>query len=160
IHGRDIEIPAAPRADPPARGARGRTEGMSAHDPWQERLSEYLDGELDADERAACAAHVEHCAGCRAVLEDLRRLASEARALAPRPPERDLWPVLERQLARSESTRSRRRWRLAFAAGVLVALAADVTLRAFTRGARETERVARGGEDYLLLLHEPAGFAN
>jgi anti-sigma factor RsiW len=61
-------------------------------DIWTDRLSEYLDGELSAEERAALEEHLRHCLPCGAALADLRRIVGRARALDDRPPERDLWP--------------------------------------------------------------------
>jgi len=61
------------------------------HDPWIDRLSDYLDGELTAPERAALEAHLVTCEECRSTLDDLARIVDTARALPPRPPARDLW---------------------------------------------------------------------
>jgi hypothetical protein len=130
---------------------------MSVPDPWLERLSEYLDEELAPSERAACEAHLAGCAACRALLEDLRRVQRAARALPTRPPERDLWPGIERELGRGAP---RMTWLLAFAAGVLATLGALLAYRLLATGSTEPELVARVGEDYLLLLHEPAGFGD
>lgn len=44
------------------------------HDDFQEKLSEWLDGELDASTSAAFAAHVGACPSCRRESELLRRL--------------------------------------------------------------------------------------
>jgi anti-sigma factor RsiW len=61
-------------------------------DEWTDRLSQYLDDELPADERAALEAHLRHCAPCGAVLADLKRIVARARGLEDRAPEHDLWP--------------------------------------------------------------------
>ena len=61
-------------------------------DIWTDRLSEYLDGELPAEERTALEDHLRHCVACGAALADLKRIVRRARALDDRPPERDLWP--------------------------------------------------------------------
>jgi hypothetical protein len=61
-------------------------------DPWIDRLSEYLDGELPADQREMLASHLRECAECAATLADLRRVAGRARALTDRDPAADLWP--------------------------------------------------------------------
>jgi hypothetical protein len=146
---------------------------MSAHDPWTDRLSEYLDGELADAERAALETHLARCAACTAVLADLTALVGAARALPDRAPARDLWPELARRMdapaartrgmdtgARASDmdtgARARRGPVLgAFAAGLLAGLAAFL---AFGHDAAPAEeRVARG-EPYLLLLHEPPGF--
>src|SRR2546426_10730342 len=61
-------------------------------DPWPERLSEYLDGNLQSDECEIIASHLRECAECAATLADLRRVAGRARALTDRDPAVDLWP--------------------------------------------------------------------
>ncbi len=124
------------------------------HDPFEARLSEYLDGELDSAERVVLEAHLAGCAPCRELVADLARIRAAAHALGERAPARDLWP----ELAATLTSRARARpWApilLAFAAGVLLALGASWVLQ---RGAAPETRVARG-ESYLLLLHEPEDF--
>jgi hypothetical protein len=122
-------------------------------DAWAARLSDHVDGELDAGERAALEAHLAGCASCRALLGDLRRLVVAARALPAREPERDLWPAIERELSRAPR-RAWPRWLLAFAAGILAA----VTVLALWRRSSVPARVAAAGESYLLLLHEDEDF--
>jgi len=56
------------------------------------RLSDYLDGTLDAHLRVGLEAHLSECGACRDVLEDLRKVVAGAAALGPVTPERDLWP--------------------------------------------------------------------
>jgi len=131
---------------------------MTADDPWLERLSEYLDEDLEPSARDACETHVAGCAECRRLLADLRRLRDAARALPARAPTRDLWPGIEQELIRTAAARPRRRWLLAFAAGVFVTLGAALAFRLLGTGASGIESVARVGEQYLLLLHEPEGF--
>jgi hypothetical protein len=67
------------------------------NDQWTDRLSEYLDGELDNQERVALEAHLGGCAECRATLAELRQVVARAKGLEDRPPKADLWPgVAER----------------------------------------------------------------
>lgn len=61
---------------------------------WTDRLSDYLDRELTADEEAAADAHLIQCADCRATLADLREVRARARQLAPTEPDMDLWPAI------------------------------------------------------------------
>lgn len=56
----------------------------------RELLSPYLDGELAADERARVVLHLEQCAACGALLDDLRVLASGIAAEEPPSPPADL----------------------------------------------------------------------
>jgi tetratricopeptide (TPR) repeat protein len=67
-------------------------------DTWMDRLSEYLDGELSAPERAALEAHLASCRDCATALDELREVVARAAALTPRPPANDLWPGIEPQL--------------------------------------------------------------
>lgn len=59
------------------------------------RLSDYLDGELSAPERAELEAHVAGCPECERTLEELRAVVEAAAELPQLPPERDLWPEIE-----------------------------------------------------------------
>ena len=98
-------------------------------DQWTDRLSEYLDDELDPTERAALAAHLDGCAECAATLADLERVVARAGALDDRGPAADLWPGIA---ARSGSVPVARR-RIAFSVPQL--LAAGVALMVLSGGA-------------------------
>ncbi len=110
-------------------------------DVWSERLSEYLDGELAPDRRAALEAHLRDCPACRQELEALRRTTARLEAAPDREPEKDLWPEIHRALElepRSEpSPASRHRWRAAIAAGLAVLAIGAVALRWGDRRADE-----------------------
>ncbi len=64
-------------------------------DRFRERLSEYLDGELEADEARWVERHLETCAACARTLEDLAAVVRRARGLPARTPPRDLWAGIE-----------------------------------------------------------------
>src|SRR5262249_59745302 len=61
------------------------------NDIWTNRLSEYIDGELNATERAALDAHLASCGRCYATLADLRDVVARAKSLGDREPAKDLW---------------------------------------------------------------------
>jgi hypothetical protein len=75
------------------------------HDPWIDRLSEYLDGELDAADRAALEQHIAACDVCTATLVELRAVIAAA-AAAPRdvPPVTDLWTGIAARIGAAETT--------------------------------------------------------
>jgi len=61
------------------------------NDQWTNRLSEYIDGELDSSERAVLEAHLATCGQCFATLADLREVVARAKSLEDREPTKDLW---------------------------------------------------------------------
>ncbi|MDQ3136925.1 MAG: zf-HC2 domain-containing protein [Gemmatimonadota bacterium] len=88
-------------------------------DAWTDRLSDYLDDELDPAERAALEAHLLHCVACGAALADFKRIVMRARALEDREPDRDPWPAIAARIgvdaglgptADPRPARPRRRW--------------------------------------------------
>jgi hypothetical protein len=72
-------------------------------DPWVDRLSEYLDGELTPPERAALEMHLGACAACTETLEALRAVVIHARTLEDPPPAEDLWPGIATQITRTDA---------------------------------------------------------
>ncbi|HKC47742.1 MAG TPA: zf-HC2 domain-containing protein [Gemmatimonadales bacterium] len=105
------------------------------NDQWTDRLSEYLDGELDDAERVALEAHLATCAECTAVLADLRRVVARAQAFDDRPPARDLWSGIAERIGVSTDDLARRRARRRFSFTVPQLIAASVTLVAVSAGA-------------------------
>jgi len=74
-------------------GEDTRVEGGCQGDPWADRLSEYVDGELPARERLAIEEHLAVCAACAAVAQELREVVARAgRMRLDSAPTRDLWP--------------------------------------------------------------------
>ena len=51
---------------------------------WDERLQDWLDGDLDAADTAALQAHMSDCAACRARADELQTLDRNLRNAAPR----------------------------------------------------------------------------
>ena len=90
-----------------------------------ERLDDWLDGALPQAEGALVEAHLAGCPSCRESERRLRRLLAHAAAL-PRSvsPSRDLWPGVERRVARA------RGWAGLFGWGPSLTLAAAATVLA------------------------------
>jgi hypothetical protein len=67
------------------------------HEAVNDRLSEYVDDELSATERATVEQHLQTCARCRADVDGLRAVVARARTLSDTPPATTLWPgIVER----------------------------------------------------------------
>jgi hypothetical protein len=64
------------------------------NDQWTNRLSDYLDGELDSVERGALEAHLATCGECYATLSELRGVVAHAKTLEDTEPANDLWPAI------------------------------------------------------------------
>ena len=90
-------------------------------DVWTDRLSEYVDGELTAGERAALEAHLASCGACTAIVAELRAVIDRARQLPGRPPAADLWPGVERRLDHPSQMARSARARFSFTLPQLVA---------------------------------------
>jgi anti-sigma factor RsiW len=104
------------------------------NDQWTDRLSEYLDGELDDTERVALEAHLATCAACTSVLADLRRVVTRAQALDDRPPARDLWPGIAERIGVSTDDLAARRARRRVSFTIPQLAAASIALIAVSAG--------------------------
>ena len=116
-----------------------------------DKLAEYLEGDLAAGERIALEAHIASCVRCTALVRDLEGIRSDAGELGELAPSRDLWsgiaerietpvvPLTVRTVATPNVDRRRggERLRLAAVAAALVAVTAGVTY---------TLTVSRGGD--------------
>src|SRR3989442_2125305 len=73
------------------------------NDMWTNRLSEYIDGELDNTERGALEAHLATCGQCYATLAELRQVVARAKSFADTPPATDLWTGIARVIRREHA---------------------------------------------------------
>jgi anti-sigma factor RsiW len=105
-------------------------------DQWADRLSEYLDGELEAPERHTLEEHLAGCEACRATLEELRGVVARAGSLEDRSPAADLWPgIADRIGAAGAERKAEARWRaLRLTLTVPQLAAAAVALMAVSAG--------------------------
>ena len=70
-----------------------------ASEHWTDRLSEYMDGELDGGEREALELHLLECDACAELLAELRQVVAGTARLEDREPGVDLWPGIAGRLA-------------------------------------------------------------
>lgn len=110
---------------------------------FDERLADYLEGDVAPVEHEKLAAHVASCVRCTSLVRDLETIRAEARALPELAPTRDLWdaiaarieapviPLAAASAAAAPNVFARRPWsehvKLAAVAAALVAVTAGVT---------------------------------
>jgi anti-sigma factor RsiW len=68
-------------------------------DRFQDLVSDWLDGDIDAGSRAALEAHAATCDACRALMTDLRAIKQTSGTLERHAPPSRVWTRLEQQLA-------------------------------------------------------------
>jgi anti-sigma factor RsiW len=122
-------------------------------DPWTDRLSEYVDGELPEWERHVLESHLESCADCSLIVSDLRRVVRRARTLKNSPPATDLWPGIAARIGAgtpqahdvvdlSAQRRVRRRWAFSLpqlaAAGIALMTVSGGTVWFLSGSARQS----------------------
>ncbi len=81
----------------------------------EERITAYLDGELDATTSSALRGHLRTCAACKAMSEDHARIAGTLAAMHDQPldPSAQLWDrVLSRVAEAEEADAKQSRWTL------------------------------------------------
>lgn len=126
-------------------------------DGWTERLSEYLDGELDPADREALERHLAQCADCRRALAELRAVV----ARLGNDPIRESDQPTDLAWARLRVTQQRRR-----RAPVIRRVAVAAGLGALAIGAGLVWRQQRAGSDPVIqspaaqleaLLHQTPG---
>jgi anti-sigma factor RsiW len=119
-----------------------------------ERLSEYMDEELDRSDRQTLEAHLLGCPECAALLADLKRVRARACELKDAPVPAGLWPRIEAAIAegrrrpfpvwaaprRASESDSRRGARFSFSLPELVAACLGIA-------------ILSGGSVYALLQH-------
>ncbi len=116
-----------------------------------ERLSEWLEHDVDSGTQAALERHMATCARCAELVADLASIRRAAASLPELTPSRDLWPEIEARiqapvitLDRGHTVRSagalwagRGRWWMGAVAAGLVAVTASVTYYATIRARPE-----------------------
>jgi anti-sigma factor RsiW len=130
-------------------------------DQWTDKLSDYLDGELNAADSEALEAHLLECAECGHTLRQLRGVVARAGQVVDREPPRDLWPAIAARLAEvpqldlvtSEGSTSRGKRRFSFSIPQLAA--ASVAIMLMSAGTMYM-LVQRGDEAAVAAVQQPA----
>lgn len=147
---------------------------MTTQDAFTNRLSEYLDGELEPADRASVEQHLATCESCRTTLSKLRAVVARAAALTDSPPATDLWPgvaerISDRRADVVELRPSRRRFSFTVSftlpqlAAAVLAIAVVSTAMIWTarRGGERTDFPPVGAQTEELLAEvRPANFAD
>lgn len=98
---------------------------------FEARLPDYLEGDLQGDERDAFARHADSCLHCEPILNDIKAIVAGAGALGPIEPSRDLWSGIESRIGATVvpigARRSSPLMRGLAAAVVLIAATAGIT---------------------------------
>lgn len=129
-------------------------------------FSDWFDGILADEERAALEQHLVACASCRAAAAEWRQTIDHLHS-APRTvePAHDLWPALQHRLVRgpagSEHRTARAQWwtrstSLAAAAALLVALSSGATAYLMQRADERADVTAAAAGDRPSVLAEEA----
>ena len=69
------------------------------HQDIVDRLSDYIDGELETRDRSAVERHLEACETCRSLEAELRAVMAQAASLVDTPPATDLWSGVSERIA-------------------------------------------------------------
>ena len=120
------------------------------HDTWTDRLSEYVDGELDIATTRALELHLAGCAECRAIADDLRKVSARGRAMPELAPGSDLWDGIASRIHEAGVVPIRPRvrsgllisWPRLAAAALLLGLASGGAVYGVTRLTQRTTEVA------------------
>jgi anti-sigma factor ChrR (cupin superfamily) len=100
-------------------------------------INDYVDEELDPRERAGVEQHLQSCARCRSLVDDLREIQSVAKSLDLREPPVRSWTRLERAIRLEKTPAQQRRTApyLWLGAAAAIVLATVVGMRIAPRGA-------------------------
>ncbi len=117
---------------------------------WREKISLYVDGELEPAAEQAVAAHLQSCAGCSAAMLELQELKKSVRVAGKRftaPPE--LYSSVRKQVAPKAGTG--RLWQWSTLAASLVLLVA-LALMLYSRPRAASATVAQLIDQHVTML--------
>lgn len=148
---------------------------MTTCDNIESRLSEYIDGDVDAALRATIAAHLASCERCSGLAVDFERLRTTARSLGPVTPPPGSWASIAARLesAPTDDHATTTRWSwpgLAMAAALVLIVGGTTfvvrqvrpasTTAADARTASATAPASVGDELALAMQHYDTAIAD
>lgn len=138
------------------------------HTSITDRLSEYIDGDLDQREQAAVEQHLADCPECRQITAELRGVLTRASSLTDTAPAHDLWAGIAARIGDTRvvafEPRARRRFsftlpQLAAAGIALMVLSGGMVWVTKTTGSRADFPSVSTATDAPLGV-SPASFAD
>lgn len=103
----------------------------------EDRLIDFVDGEVAGDEAAIIERHLEECPACRASVESLRRVLDAAGSDKVPEPDPAYWAYFSRNVAsrvRSRAESRKRRFRLVLIPGLATVAVSVLLIVMLTRG--------------------------
>lgn len=100
-----------------------------SHEPWDELLSDHVDGLLSAEEVERLERHLEECEECASTFRDYLSIREWARGFRPPSPSSDPWERIERSLGRRRNRMAPPRWAAVLAASVVVVVSGWIVSR-------------------------------
>jgi len=101
-------------------------------DAFTNQLSDYIDKELEPEEKKTLANHLEQCTDCRIVLAELRAVRREAKTLSRHAPPEQAWASIAESIRSGQRVQSRRSYfqsGLAAAAALVLGVSLFIALR-------------------------------
>lgn len=131
------------------------TETEMTCERFEERLADYMEGDVHGAERALLDAHAASCAACGALVGDLRTIVAEAATLPPIEPPRAVWAGIESRIAADVVPIATRRRtvplvRALTAAAAMILVTASVTYLATKKS--DAQRGATSGTQIAAQL--------
>lgn len=114
------------------------TDQTMTCEQFENRLADYLEGDVSPDERLALDAHADSCDRCGPLFRDLRAISAAAAALPPIEPPARVWEGIQSRIGADvvEIGARRRRWMplvLGIAAAILLVVTSSSITYMFTR---------------------------
>jgi anti-sigma factor RsiW len=68
----------------------------------RKRISEYIDGELNAAQKVSLEEHCAQCADCQKLMKDFQKITNRAKELDPHSPPENIWAKIQEKIPSQE----------------------------------------------------------